>query len=89
MIVRVQKVLVTVVTTDTNPASVVASVDAALSSLTSSKHRIYLTSGSAVGNDPTEHEIPDEPYGGEPDNLDEIRKHDDWMNNYVCPLSGD
>lgn len=88
MNVRVQKLLVTVVTTDTNPASVNASVDAALTSLNRPRNGIYLASAELLGNVPTEHEIPDEPFNGEPDNDVEMRAHDDWFNNNLYPLLG-
>lgn len=88
MIVRVQKIVVTVVTTDRNPASVVRSVDVALQSLTLDKHRIYLASASLLGNDPIDREVPDRPFT-EPDNDREMRADDDWMNDHIYPLTAD
>jgi hypothetical protein len=74
---------------DDYAASVAATTDAGLSDGASNhpKGKFYVTNAEPAGNEPKSFDIPDEPYDGEPDNDQEMREHDDWMNNEVYTLS--
>jgi hypothetical protein len=85
MKVYVHKLVVDVVTLDPNPASVARTIDSALTDLKVAhpKGRILVVDCNPAGNESREVLLPDEPYGGEPDTLEEIHRHDEWMNNFV------
>lgn len=89
MKIFVHALIVRVATTDANLASVAASADAALSSLTRERHGWYAHDAQAVEGSTRIATIPDPPFGDQPDNDAEMRADDDWMNGYVIGLTGE
>ena len=88
MTLYVHKIIVTVVTTDANPASVAVRVDNAInvSDQWGLIARVSDSNAATSSIFPKTVEVPDEPFDGKPDNDAEMLTHDAWVNEHLYSL---
>lgn len=80
------KLIVTIITEDPRPGSVAATIEAGIASLPVVNNFQPVFDVVPIDNETKTFEVSEQPFGGEPDNLTEIRQHDDWVNGEVYPL---